>query len=674
VKVLVGSSEHEYDFTFAEALGRPFAVSLARDFKAAYSKLSVSSSDPGFRELRDLLVWLGDSDAKHPEVIQRILQQLRDAMQAGTAAAFSEDLYTQACEHYAERFRQPERAADFADPAFRLWALRRVLRKLSSKNALPRLSSGLQPPKRRHYSEGGRCPLGALTKSGPVAPKSSGALEAALEEVLRGSTQKPDLVTFDGRMRAVEALNRARLDRLRLLLEQELAVERDAFELGLALMSLPGMPSDADIAHSMEYAGFHRQQRHKWFHKVVGCDLSLGMGILLRYLKMQGPVIEGKLPPALAEFARRKDVREKFHIPAGQLTKALQRLLSITFTSWNAAFGLLLIDTAWNPAPLLTLPVEPWIGTIVHGQRSLGTAHVIGALKKRARHEVLAALMELPKPLRHMMSTFGPDYVTTLDAQPRPGISGYEAILLVQRMTAPLRASSQQPGHLWLAPLQHSGTAVPSIAAYQREWERFLERHADDPVIGNLPIRHSMIRKTRLDIIAMSGPSGSAEAIRTGQHHPKVAMKHYQNSPEFLHAIHEHIRVFQNAFETVLAQDIRGAAKKLGITASTWHSRLTFALDSGLGIFSLKKGVSAPPVTAPTISFAPSKAALLRLHVVDLTLSQKGTALAAQSAERWWTTWYPLLVRTRAVIRALEGTTSAKLSRLARREVANGLR
>lgn len=673
VTVPVGASEFEFDFTFAEVLGQPFALSLAQDFQLAYSKLSKSSSGPAFRELREFLLWVGDNEAHHPEVILRILQRLRMALSAGTAAAFSEDLYSQACEHYAERFRQTERASHFADPAYRLCALRRVLRKLSSRNALPRLSLGLQPPKRRYYSEGGRCPLGALTAAGPVTPKTSGSLEAALAEALRESGQKVDLLSFDGRMRAVEALNRARLDRLRLLLEQDLLSERDAFESGLSLMSLPGLPSDADIRHFMEYPGFHRKQRHKWFHRVAGKDLALGMGILLRYLRLQGPIVEGKLPPALAEFARRADVRERFDIHDGQLAKSLQRQLSITFASWSAAFGLLLIDTTWNPAPLLTLPVEPWIGTVIHDQRSVGTAHVIAALKKRARRVVLAGLLEIPRHIRRQMASFGPDQVTALDARPRQGISGYEAILLVQRMTAPIRAASQKPGHLWLCPLQHSGVAVPSAEAYQREWVRFLEKHRSDPLIGGLPIRHSMIRKTRLDIIAMSGPSGSAEAIRVGQHQSKVAMKHYQNSPEFLHSIHEHIRVFQNAFEAVLAQDIRDAAKKLGVSASTWKARLEFALRSGLGIFGTRSAAAARSATAPTITFAPSGAALVRLHVVDVMLEERGRALATQDPERWRTTWYPLLVQTRAVIRALESTSSAMRSRVARKQVVDGL-
>jgi hypothetical protein len=388
----------------------------------------------------------------------------------------------------------------------------------------------------------------------------------------------------------------------------------------------------------------------------------------LRYYRERRSQFRGKMPPVFESFLASPSVRRELGIATPRVADFLQRHLSITSRSWNAALGILLCDTGWNVEPVRSLPVDPFIGSISHGQRRLATAHVISAWKERAGHDVHAALVELSDADREFLGGFGPSVIVRLDATSRPGISGCEAIRIVQEMTAPLRVHSPVPERLWIAPRQRGrGADVPGVADTLRFWQAFIARHRDDDVIGGLPISQVMIRKTRLEIEALRGSAGFDRALALGQHSPAVSMKNYLRSSWVRHALNEDMRTFLNAFEAAVARDIRGVATHLGISAARLRSRISFADDSGLN--NLRASESQRDTKNPiSIRFVPTRAALVKLHLVEIVLGERGSELASANPDRWQQHWYPLLIRASAVVRALEKTPYAPVSIQARTE------
>lgn len=650
---------------------------LSADIAEATAEVSYAFSKHVVRQLVLLLRWTLREKPALPSVLKTAHEDLRRCLLAGTASSFSEDLFVQLCEHYAQRLWSSSSTRSDSSQAALVYQLRWILERLSAKRSLPRFTAGLTARRRPMGGPRGHPPLAALTKSGVIDWRTSGALRATLSHALSEAGLKPDLLTIDEMVRGMAFLNDYRLTRLRQLLEQDLLADYAVFRRGQELMADATLPSDEEIERKLGRPGEslrngRRWHRQRWLLEASRGSPSRGLAIVLRHYRLGGSLVRERFPHAIYKFLERPDVRRDMGLVGDRVQEHLQRHLSISSTSWMAAFGLLLCDTGWNTSPLRTLFEDPFIGAVRNGRRRVGTAHVISSFKDRAGHEVQASLVDLSPDQAAFIDAYGPDSVLALEVASSHGLTAYRTILLVQEMTAPLRCHSDQPERLWLCPgLRSTRARVPSIATFRLYWTEFLRRHASDPVLGGLPISMAMIRKTRMEITAMGGPGGFGEALVRGQHLAATSRKYYLRSSWVAWALLENIRAFQDALEATVGRNIEGLSSKLGIPDDVWRGRHSLALESGLATLLSGQGASTM-ASQRALRFVPTDHALRQLHVADRLLTQHGAELAERHPSRWHETFYPHFIAVRALIAAIAMSPLSQRSRLARREAMSG--
>jgi hypothetical protein len=692
-----------------EAVGETFASALAEDFLASWS--NEGSKAQNWPAIAAWLTWLLD-DANWPAGAPstKIRNAFVAAMRAGKSAQFNEDLFVDLVELFLAPLKNPKSPIPEKTRAEKHRHQAGVLRSVSGKFALPLIPpNAIANIKRNELADDGIPCLASLTKSGPVKWASSVELEKDLERVLRDAGVATDDMSLDAKMRGVAALNEKRLDRLRKLLVKSLREYARRFWLGRDLLETQGLPGEGEI-----HAAFNCPKRAPrageipgiatWIHERLGNDHSKVLAVTLRYIvKNQAGVADyNELPARLRQlFLSRPDFWSTFGISLGASQTSqprripkrsrgdqqaiLQSFLSLTPPAWNAAFGIIAADTAWNISPILELPVDPFIGTVSQGTRRLATVHVIASFKARAKHDVNAALIELTADDRKFIDDHGPDHVVSIEAdttESREGlgetITSYEVIRLVQKMTKPVRPPHEsrlmicvQKAKRGVAPAR-----VPAEPTRLNYWDSFRASIKDDPILGGLPIAPNMIRKTRLDIQAMRQEGNHVVAQALAQNGSATLLQRYLRSPWLQHIWNEHIRVFQTSLEAVMASGVEGIARRFGLSPEEFEERVRFALEAGLGFLGAATSPS-PPQSTPAIRFVPTPEALVALHVTRRSIRDGAEAgFPAKNTERWEKAWMPLLARTEAVFASVATSPAAPLARAmvarAEREIAQG--
>jgi len=544
-----------------------------------------------------------------------------------------------------------------------------VIRALGLQIGLPviRLPRRSRVSSFRAAGAGGPC-LAELTRSGRVDWSTPDNAVALLS---RDARMDDNGLSFDRKMTAISSLNAVRLTALRKALETDLLKEYGRFIDSARILSLPGLPETADVVDKMENWAGDPRLKH-WIRDVTGQNPEKALNLLLRW-QLHGAVggilphftshpsyIDLEIPSAWI----RTRVEAHSSIP---ITAVLQRLVSMGWRAWNAAFGILLIDTAWNVQPLLDLAADPFVGGSAIGRRTVTTTAVLASHKNRAGVTVDAVLGS------------SADACVSLSDVSAEGqtLSGIAVIRIVQEMTTILRASPGS-GPLFLCTVnKESGlpavVTVPDIGTQCLWWKRFLKYHAADPIIGGLPITRQMIRKTRLDIEAIGSAGDHCPSQLLANHtRSGTTMQRYLRTPWFRRELAEHIRRFQHLFEAAVASGIRDVACHLGIAEQDLVERKSVAMETGLGFVCLQPTHGIQPGTTigercdrlerchqgcPARRFVPTEQGLISLVLTNLSLKAAMDVWIVRNPDRWQAVWMTLLAETEAYLERLFTST-----------------
>ena len=487
----------------------------------------------------------------------------------------------------------------------------------------------------------------------------------AIREVLLGAGLDEAALSFEGKLAAIARLNADRLAALRRVLETDLHLAYARFKTGERLLSLAGMPPDDEVVRILN-GGNRQYQISRWLDAVAGGDPEKEMSLLLRWLLHDAK--NGILParsntPAMTRLVvSNEPMRRHFSLPERGALRGLQELVTIGPRGWNAAFVILLIDTAWNVQQVLDLPAQPFVGSSTGGKRMAVTTKVLAQFKARSGRDVDAVLASTADSV-------------LLDSRLDDGqsLSGIEVIGMVQEMTRRLR-SSDDDGPLFLCAVP--GRPAPMVPAHGSQvewWNDALADHADDPVIGGLPIVRRMIRKTKLDVAAMAAGADHSPAQLLASHaRAGTTMQRYLRSSWFRRELDTHIRRFQGLFEAVTTKDITDVAARLGISEETLAERRGVSMETGLGFACIDPFGGLQPGTqvgqrceridrchlgCAARRFIPTEQGLVSLVLANRSLRRAEDEWIAQNPGRWTEVWMPLLGETEAYLDRLRDST-----------------
>ncbi|NOG71965.1 hypothetical protein [Roseicella sp. DB1501] len=495
----------------------------------------------------------------------------------------------------------------------------------------------------------------------------------ATTAVLEDAASIERALSLQSKLEAIGALNTARLAALRRALEVELEEAYKTFQFGRELLSDSTIePPELDLRRS-------DLEEHKcitrWLEKQRDASAERQLGGILKYLVATSSHGVMRLPGRILHqwmagselFRREFSLIRSIQGERYQYKKTLQAFISLVPESWNAALGILLIDTAWNLQPLLNLPVKCFIGSrTADGKYVVASTKLISELKDRGGHDVTAVLAQA-----------SPDDFAKLRCEPLDGqkLSGCRVIELVQEMTSVLR-SSGGAGRLLICALPNKSGQPTGDA---RLWQEFLDRPAakGSPEISGLPITRRMIRKTCIDIEAArhDGDHGPAQ-LRASHARGSTTMSHYLRTPWFQRALTQNIRRFQQILEAAFLADLPEVAKSLGISEEELLASKDLANETGLGFVCLRPFAGIQPGTNPGVRchrvdrchlgcparrFVPNASSVLALLLANRSLRAVEAAWIAANPERWEAVWMPFMAETEAYIERLKESSFRSL-------------
>lgn len=433
----------------------------------------------------------------------------------------------------------------------------------------------------------------------------------------------------------VVRLNESRLNRLRAICVRDLEGAHKKWLIGQEIIADPSIVAHgslSDLDAELSSLGMRRTTISA-SDKVA--RRKYGQALLIKYL-------------ALTEPHRRsfRDLRNTTLAlavtSAGGWLGALAHLEG-TMRSLLAAQVIVMIDTGFNVSTSEALAAEPFMGSITRGKIRVVT---ISAAKLRARGELQdGTLLD------------GAD----IDVKRSDGaLSGAAAIRAWQDLSSRIRSTARElrlpsADLLWIVPGYKSdrnriGPLTP--AGVDHHWRKFLVENANDPIIGNVPIRRQMIRPTVLQLEAARGGFEHTVARRLAQHSQSSTTMRYLSRPWFKAMLSQKMRAFLDSFEAILSEPAYLEAGKE--PPDQYADRAAYARETGLGFLcsqpagdSSEKGASAPCAEIVRCAgcsfrqFKPSPESLGALAIFERSIrSQKDKFIAANPA-RWAEVWLP---------------------------------
>lgn len=683
--LLVVIPGHKVKYRFhqlAELFGVPFAERMAQlwperglsETNAKKLQMNLLSVSGWYRWVRDRAD-ASDGDVKLNEAA-KVLARHFEGTASGTVAARIIDNVARGYADYLSNLDASLRRRQTLFSCMRSFLLR-----FGPGIGIPPLSRNIRfNSHEKRTTERSHPSLAEITKAGVVDWSNP---DEAIGTLLADCGLDEAALSFEGKLAAIARLNVQRLAALRRVMEGDLRRTYARFKEGERLLTLPNMPPDEEVMRIMN--GGNRQfQIAKWLDAVAGGDPEKEMSLLLRW--MMADADNGILPDRAGTPASQKvliknaSMRQHFNLPGrAVLRQALQEFVSLGADGWTAAFTILLIDTGWNVQQVLDLPAQPFVGGSKAGKRAVVTTKVLTRYKARAGHDVDAVLAAAA------------DDGALLNTEPGAGqsLSGIDVIQIIQEMTSRLRPARDQ-GPLFLCAVHGRPLPlVPGTVTQLQWWANTLERHAEDPEIGGLPISRPMIRKTKLDIAAMEAGGDHAPAQLLASHSSAATgMQRYLRTPWFQRELDNHIRRFQNLFEAAVSRDTDDVARHLGISPETLAERRSVAMETGLGFACLQPldGVQ-PDVRAgqrcdhidrchlgcPARRFVPTEQGLTSLVLTNRSLREVENEWIVQNPARWAEVWMPLLGETEAYLDRLRDSVHRVRLAAAIAQVDSGL-
>ncbi|MBY3061276.1 hypothetical protein HF263_35490 [Rhizobium leguminosarum] len=434
------------------------------------------------------------------------------------------------------------------------------------------------------------------------------------------------------------------LEEVRRCLCADLMDNYDKFKLGKVLMSDSTVPEISDVEDTL-IAAVRWQLRQGKGCAILGLTREQGWVLALKILKHRAS--GGKpLHENLFYFARSM----VSHADAQPYFEATTRTL-------NAAFHIILIDVGGNSQPIEDIPFKCYKskasrGKIVLRSLRLDKNRAGGKRsKKRVRGEIASTVeeIELILPTKHHAD--------------RP--SGIAVIDMYKELTASMRSQSG-PTHerLWVWRVAWEAKVHTSLASVGMErWQDFLDRNADNHLIGGLPLTRQILRTSvantrgergEIDWVIQQAMLDHSSPGTTFEYLSEKAVRAYLNSQ---------IRDFMNTLEAVGAVDIEHAAKVLGIPPEDLSKRALFGLENGLEFATGRTADEtsrqddadnkAPVLVAAAKSFSISDKAMKCLELARRALRDQFEWMLHTNPARLLRMWVPWLALCEGYCRVL---------------------
>lgn len=653
-KVWVEKHRRDYDFNdLVPYYGTDFSSTLVDSWPAIFSHEQKGSSQKWFRALkRTLFVVSAMGESVPQSAAGQVYRHLRDRPREPLNVALFRDALQSVVQKLEDLSDKSISKSETWDPRCQfVYALNGVLRRLARYRLLPSIEPLTIRARRLRFKQTVPC-LAELTPSGRThVPVASGA----------------DL-SLDAHVAAMLDLNVGRLAALRACLEREFIAEHEAFKRGQAWLMRTDLPNADAVDAAIDLLTKRKvlsqrgqrcgRKRDEWFAVRLKEQLLLDTddelkAVMVRqaYDRLGGAwyITELSSPyrMLLSYFGSSEIVRH----------------LESTARATTAAFGLLLIDTAFNVASLNDLPVDPFVSRARHGKRRIAT---ISARKMRAKgRRVEGTLLggglidgeEVDVPLRGGEGLL-------------PGI---EVISRYLEMTEPLRARARKQGRAEVAKKfwivsggQANGGAITNdlLSMASEWWPAFLKRNAADCDIGGLPITRRSIRATVLQVRAARSGFGHAIAQAVAEHASDATTMSYLGAGWFRAQLAKQMRAFQHLFEAALAKGLEHAATLLDIDETEFARRVAAAEDAGLDFgcpLHLEARTTphdpaptcnpaAPCDACPTRRFVPTDETFRLLYLAHTALKQAEPILIVQNPKRWLEVWLRWRALTEAYV------------------------
>jgi hypothetical protein len=326
----------------------------------------------------------------------------------------------------------------------------------------------------------------------------------------------------------------------------------------------------------------------------------------------------------------------------------------------TAAFGLVLIDSAFNVQTCNDLPANPFVGKVVRGNRRIVT---ISARKNRSAGQLVEATLSAG--------------IADLQAKHSSCLNAVAAIEIWTELSLPIRERAkanrnEEHKYLWILPAGkhlHGNISRVDKGSAIWSWKQLLNENKDHPVIGGLDIPRSMIRTTLLQIRAAENNFDHAIAQTIANHKSARTTMTYLSQPWFKQRLADEIRRFQELFEAAFLSDIEHVATKLEIAPQDLLKREKLASETGLG-FVCAQRLTASKFDTPSGSeeeclaldkcaecgfrkFVPTENSIRALLWTNKSLKKQQTSYMNANPDRWDAVWLPLLALTEAVLSKL---------------------
>ena len=363
-------------------------------------------------------------------------------------------------------------------------------------------------------------------------------------------------------------------------------------------------------------------------------------------------------PPFLTSVARRLSDYEGTH------TYEISKYIEVENYALFCAFMILLVDTGLNPSVIHDLPTDciedtdiPEIKIIwgwkdrANGQKvestvRLDDGNAINSL------QVIEIVREMTKRLRKLAFEGNAQYEIGCESP-----EDYRNLFIKRGLR------TDEPKHVLIS------TGLYNV---QREsLKRF--KNAHDSLSG-YDFAPANIR-TSIRIRDFVAGDLNADIARVNSAHSSIRITSgYVMRTMSKMAMDQEIRRFQNLFETVMIQDIPGAAEKLGFTTVEYEENLKKAFRTGLGTICqhLKKNVSGEIVDlkegidcdgddcpdCPLMQVVPASSEnLIDLVLHSRYLRENSESLKSQNPERWAKVHMKWLALTEAALDRLKSSS-----------------
>lgn len=654
--------------------GSSFTSRLLDSFTRVYVHATGSTTERRTKNLRRMLVFLAFRAGLKAEVNRPVWRVFR-ALLEGTHATITREDMVDAVEVYVGSVRDLQNFDVVA-----------TTNELTRQNMIESLSPILQELGR----EGLWPDIGPL-KGLRGSRVSRGNNIPALGELVRSLTSDAPSSSVEGNEPNPIELSRQRLIRLRQLFENALLEEEAAFDRQIQLTTMANgitvkeirdavrrLPTDYDRKRIV--VELPRQVRRCF--PLENDDLRLSS--LLRYIKAEH-----------CGHFRLQDLSyglQRVVATCGGTAKVMSYLEGGP-RALMSAYMLVSIDSGLNIQPCDDLSADPFVGKAKHGRVTLRT---ISSIKNRAGYKlvdgnILEVEEEPAEAEEDKRMAEGYRLPLIVDGAK---ISGAKAIQIWLKLSQPQRerARNAQSGDTELLWVLRHGHETNYVRRYQHHswkhwWNEFLEEHAEDPVIGGLPIQRRMIRTTLIQLRQLNhGGDTEVVAMLSGQSSARITERHYTNRAYLQKLLLNRIREFVKLFEASIGDYSDDRALQLSLSPAEYKKRRETAVATGLGfdcsdpLSGYQPGTAGKTCTrldacssCPLLRFVPSQASIENLILFLRSLEAAQEEFFARNASRWVRVWMPAQALCMAISQLLAASAKKILLSRAEQTVAAGL-